>query len=86
MQKWKNAGYLQRIAGNRTVPIEIGSRYTEDDWTQSLTTFAEFLKNHISTKSDKIGYLAQHQLFDQVVKKKCFFSLIKFEKYIHGFY
>lgn len=31
--KWSVA-YLQRIAGARTVPVEIGSRYTDHDWGQ----------------------------------------------------
>jgi hypothetical protein len=63
---WKDIHYLQKVVGNRTVPIEIGSRYTDDDWTQSLLIFSDFLKSHISSKNDKVGYLAQHQLFDQV--------------------
>lgn len=50
------------------VPIEIGSRYTDEDWTQQLSTFSEFLQKYILTKNDKVGYLAQHQLFDQVYK------------------
>ncbi|XP_014229131.1 jmjC domain-containing protein 5 isoform X1 [Trichogramma pretiosum] len=72
---WKDVGYLQRIAGNRTVPIEIGSRYTDDDWTQSLITFADFLKTHITNRNNEIGYLAQHQLFNQIPELKNDFSI-----------
>lgn len=50
----------------RTVPIEIGSSYTEDDWSQQLLTLAEFIKGHVAKENDTVGYLAQHQLFEQV--------------------
>ncbi|KAI4481546.1 hypothetical protein M0802_013957 [Mischocyttarus mexicanus] len=64
---WQDIDYLNKIAGSRTVPIEIGSRYTEEDWSQSLITFSEFLQSHIiKDTSQKVGYLAQHQLFDQI--------------------
>jgi lysine-specific demethylase 8 len=61
--------YLQEIAGNRTVPVEIGSRYTDESWTQKLMTINEFVSGYISNSSDdgkNVAYLAQHQLFDQI--------------------
>lgn len=64
---WKNPNYLNKIAGSRTVPIEIGSRYTEEDWTQHLVNFSEFLQKHVIASNSKVGYLAQHQLFEQVL-------------------
>ncbi|XP_020290969.1 lysine-specific demethylase 8-like isoform X2 [Pseudomyrmex gracilis] len=67
---WKNPDYLNKIAGTRTVPIEIGSRYTEEDWTQHLVNFSEFLQNHIIASNSQIGYLAQHQLFEQIPELK----------------
>ena len=51
------------------VPIELGSTYTENDWGTKLTTFEDFYKTYITQKSDSVGYLAQHQLFDQVLFK-----------------
>ena len=65
--RW-NVSYLKDIAGCRTVPIELGSRYTEDDWTQKLMTVGEFIDKYIvCAGSDvQVGYLAQHQLFDQI--------------------
>lgn len=63
---WQDIDYLNKIAGSRTVPIEIGSRYTEEDWSQSLITFSEFLQSHIIKATQNVGYLAQHQLFDQI--------------------
>ncbi|KAH0947500.1 hypothetical protein HN011_003656 [Eciton burchellii] len=79
---WKDSNYLYRIMGFRTVPIEIGFSYTEEDWTQRLVNFSEFLQKYITTDNSEIGYLAQHQLFEQVPELKedfevplyCFFS------------
>lgn len=62
--------YLKGIAGCRTVPVELGSRYTDDTWTQKLMTVADFIDNYVnpveSGQDSKIAYLAQHQLFDQI--------------------
>lgn len=38
--------YLIKIAGDRTVPIELGSRYSDDDWTQKLMTVGDFVRNY----------------------------------------
>ncbi|XP_033226638.1 lysine-specific demethylase 8-like isoform X1 [Belonocnema kinseyi] len=78
LKLWKNTEYLKRVAGMRTVPIEMGSRYTEEDWAQKLLTFSEFLKTHISSKCAEIGYLAQHQLFQQIPELKEDFSVPDF--------
>lgn len=69
---WSDPEYLLRTAGIRTVPIEIGSRYTEEDWTQRLVSFSEFLESYVLSDdrgSLGVGYLAQHGLFDQVRRK-----------------
>ena len=29
------------------MPVEIGSRYTDEQWTQKLMTLSEFIDNHI---------------------------------------
>ncbi|KAL0130444.1 hypothetical protein PUN28_002250 [Cardiocondyla obscurior] len=70
LECWTNPNYLNRIAGSRTVPIEIGSSYTEEDWTQHLISFSEFLQKHIIANNSEIGYLAQHQLFEQIPELK----------------
>jgi len=58
---------LVNLAGPRTVPVEIGGRYTDDDWTQQLMTVDQFVGQFMSSDSSgRIGYLAQHQLLDQV--------------------
>lgn len=72
---WRNSDYLRKIAGSRTVPIEIGSRYTEEDWSQHLINFSEFLQNYVITNSGEVGYLAQHQLFEQIPELKEDFAI-----------
>ena len=67
MERQWSVQYIKRVAGYRTVPIEIGSRYTDDDWTQTLMTINEFIETYVQNDSqDKKGYLAQHNLFDQI--------------------
>ena len=63
--RW-SVDYLRKIAGYRTVPIEIGSKYTDDSWSQSLITVNDFIDNYILKKPIKKGYLAQYQLFQQI--------------------
>lgn len=63
-RRW-SVDYLRKVAGHRTVPIEIGDRYTSDNWTQKLLTINEFINQFILSDNEK-GYLAQHQLFEQI--------------------
>lgn len=69
-----NLDYIRQMAGWRLVPIELGSKYTEDSWSQKLMTVNEFIDNYIDRKHEAcgndIGYLAQHQLFDQIPELK----------------
>ncbi|KAM5328550.1 bifunctional peptidase and arginyl-hydroxylase JMJD5 isoform 2-T2 [Glossophaga mutica] len=46
MKKW-SLEYIQEIAGCRTVPVEVGSRYTDEDWSQRLMTVSEFISRYI---------------------------------------
>jgi hypothetical protein len=39
--------YLKSVAGYRTVPVELGSRYTDEEWSQKLMTVSEFVDNHV---------------------------------------
>ncbi|CRK99551.1 CLUMA_CG012868, isoform A [Clunio marinus] len=75
--KWKDLNYLMKIAGYRTVPIELGKKYDNDDWSQGMFRFGEFLKTFMSTQSDtnQIAYLAQHDLFDQIPELRKDFSI-----------
>uniref|UniRef100_A0A3Q4HDJ5 Lysine-specific demethylase 8 n=1 Tax=Neolamprologus brichardi TaxID=32507 RepID=A0A3Q4HDJ5_NEOBR len=42
--------YLRSVAGCRTVPVEVGSRYTDEDWSQTLLTVNEFIDRYILNK------------------------------------
>ncbi|XP_013918990.1 PREDICTED: lysine-specific demethylase 8 [Thamnophis sirtalis] len=67
LRKW-SVDYLLQLAGNRTVPVELGARYTDQDWSQNLMTVAEFIRQFV--EQNPKGYLAQHQLFDQIPELK----------------
>ena len=45
-RKW-TVEYIKHVAGKRTVPIEIGSKYTDSDWTQKLLTIDQFIDRYI---------------------------------------
>ncbi|KAK4523823.1 hypothetical protein GAYE_SCF00G1719 [Galdieria yellowstonensis] len=65
-QRWNDIAYWKRIAGNRLVPVEIGSSYMSDDWSQQLMRLGEFIDKHILESNPTVGYLAQHPLLEQV--------------------
>ncbi|KAM5152333.1 bifunctional peptidase and arginyl-hydroxylase JMJD5 [Mantella aurantiaca] len=69
MKKW-SVEYIQQVAGCRTVPVELGSRYTDAEWSQKLMTVREFINKYILDQPARMGYLAQHQLFDQIHELK----------------
>ena len=64
MRPWDNLDYLNRLAGYRLVPVELGSSYTQKNWTQKLIPFHEFLS--CLTDSNSIVYLAQYNLLDHI--------------------
>ena len=64
-RRW-SLDYLRSVAGCRTVPVEIGERYTEESWTQKLMTIGEMIDQYVTKSNAEKAYLAQHQLFDQV--------------------
>ena len=68
-RKW-TLEYILTTAGYRTVPIEIGSKYTDSSWSQKLMTISEFVKNYIETNENGVAYLAQHEIFDQITELK----------------
>lgn len=63
---WQNMEYLKSVAGNRTVPIELGGHYLQDDWSQQLMTVKDFIEKFIESPSERSGYLAQVRLFDLI--------------------
>ncbi|XP_062554914.1 bifunctional peptidase and arginyl-hydroxylase JMJD5 [Armigeres subalbatus] len=71
MQKWHDPNYLVGLAGERTVPVEIGSQYSNEDWSQRLVKFKDFIVEHLKDEcsdvpNQSLAYLAQHELFDQI--------------------
>eukprot|EP00117_Sycon_ciliatum_P015165 scpid59953/ scgid15126/ Lysine-specific demethylase 8; JmjC domain-containing protein 5; Jumonji domain-containing protein 5 len=64
--------YLKQAAGDRTVPIEVGARYTDQTWSQALMTINSFIDSISEAPSEEVAgkssthYLAQHQLFEQL--------------------
>ncbi|VDD81617.1 unnamed protein product [Mesocestoides corti] len=64
---WSPA-YWSRTAGYRTVPVEIGSAYTDESWGQRLITVNRFFETFVlrTSKSQPVGYLAQHQILLQI--------------------
>ncbi|KAK7574138.1 hypothetical protein V9T40_011329 [Parthenolecanium corni] len=67
LTKWDNVRYIYEKIGPRLVPVEIGSSYTSSNWSQKLMTVDAFIKNFFfSETEERIGYLAQHQLFNQI--------------------
>lgn len=65
-EKWLDVSYLLKIAGARTIPIEIGKHYADENWSQKLMTLQEFIQKYYWGDAEDVGYLAQHNLFDQV--------------------
>lgn len=65
--KWKDVNYFMEIGAFRTVPIELGRTYDDDDWGQNLFQFGDFIKEFMAgDEKDVKAYLAQHDLFDQI--------------------
>nr|XP_043625214.1 lysine-specific demethylase JMJ30 isoform X2 [Erigeron canadensis] len=64
--KWNDLSYLKKVAGYRTVPVEVGKNYLCTDWKQEMLTFSEFLDRIQSNSPVVPTYLAQHPLFDQI--------------------
>uniref|UniRef100_A0A8R1HPH8 JmjC domain-containing protein n=1 Tax=Caenorhabditis japonica TaxID=281687 RepID=A0A8R1HPH8_CAEJA len=60
-EKW-SFPYLLEELHSRTFPVEIGTKYSDEEWSQKMMTFKDFLEN---AENQRL-YLAQHRLFDQV--------------------
>lgn len=68
---WRSLEYLRKVTGpGRLVPVEVGSDYRSDDWTQKMMDMDEFLDAlssfaHGNSSGSPILYLAQHSIFLQ---------------------
>lgn len=47
----QSVDYLRAVAGCRTVPVEVGSRYTDEEWSQTLLTVNEFIDRYVVKKA-----------------------------------
>ncbi|CAO1639300.1 unnamed protein product [Sympodiomycopsis kandeliae] len=72
--KWSSGEYLSSIAGRgRVVPVEVGNQYTDEDWSQEIMSWQQFLQRAGFLNTDDAEhsdsgrrvYLAQHTLLDQ---------------------
>ncbi|KAF0928036.1 hypothetical protein E2562_037367, partial [Oryza meyeriana var. granulata] len=65
--KWKDIQYLKKMAGDRTIPVEVGKNYVCSEWKQELVTFSQLLERMWLTGCpSNLTYLAQHPLFEQI--------------------
>ena len=51
LSKWQDLAYLARVAGPRTVPVEVGRHYLAQGWGQRLMLFSDFVKLHVQTEA-----------------------------------
>lgn len=63
---WSSMDYLKSIAADRVVPVEIGSQYTDANWSQKMMRFSDFINQHIIQQDGTPAYLAQHDVFYQI--------------------
>ena len=66
---WKSPEYLlsKTLGGGRLVPVELGRSYTDENWGQTIITFRDFMDKYLLARDgEKLGYLAQHELFSQI--------------------
>ncbi|KAJ3312159.1 hypothetical protein HDU93_005061, partial [Gonapodya sp. JEL0774] len=71
---------LHDIGSHRTVPIEVGAKYTDDAWSQELVVVEDWITGFVEGKSAGMGpskpapvtYLAQHDIFSQIPRlRRC---------------
>lgn len=43
--------YLNKICGHRIMPVELGQKYTDDNWNQVLMPFYDYLKDYVFCES-----------------------------------
>ena len=62
---WHSTQYLRTASGpGRVVPVEVGSDYRTDDWSQKIMGWDDFVTS-LSQPSNEVLYMAQHSLFLQ---------------------
>jgi hypothetical protein len=74
---WNSSRYLLRKTrgGQSLVPVEVGSSYTAEGWSQRVMSFKRYLYDYVLTSSPETGYLAQYNLFNQYPELKEDFTI-----------
>lgn len=54
LTKWQDLSYLARVAGPRTVPVEMGKHYLDEGWGQHLMLFSDFVKLHVQAEAAQL--------------------------------
>ncbi|KAI0668493.1 Clavaminate synthase-like protein [Trametes maxima] len=66
---WSSLDYLRAVAGpGRVVPVEVGNDYRNDDWSQQMMPWDDFIDELGPARAAEprpVLYLAQHSLFKQ---------------------
>lgn len=73
---WQSFAYLRSVAGRgRVIPVEVGSDYRADNWTQQMMEWDQFLEHLENAQNAResanesgngsVLYLAQHNLLSQ---------------------
>jgi hypothetical protein len=47
-RSWADMSYLKRLAGQRTVPVELGRSYMADDWRQEFLQLRRFIDDFVA--------------------------------------
>lgn len=64
---WKHRSYLRSHIGHRTLPVEVGKTYLEEDWRLELMRGSEYLDRYVERGApEEMAYLAQVKLFDHI--------------------
>ncbi|KAL4425057.1 hypothetical protein ABPG77_001835 [Micractinium sp. CCAP 211/92] len=62
LSRWADPAYLVRVAGPRTVPVEVGEHYLADRWGQQLMTLQRFVEAHVlGTAAQQQQHAEQHE-------------------------
>ena len=68
LSRWQDLAYLARVAGPRTVPVEMGRHYLAQGWGQRLMLFSDFVKLHVQTEAALTG--AQTDSLQPVIRPR----------------
>ena len=68
LTKWQDLRYLSRVAGPRTVPVELGKHYLADGWGQQLMLFSDFVKLHVQEEAAQPEPLSGQILANDCIK------------------